>query len=205
MKIGLNENIYGKDSKVTHRKERCTVAKIIFITGGASSGKSRWAVTHFAGCDNVLYMSIMSSLDADTSRRIEYNCREREIEWNVKTNADNIAELVKGQKFSVLDSLAAYVNRAAYRKCPDYSDMNDMIRKEIEQQVIEEIIEVMTNVRESYGNMIIISTELGFCPIPSQEDARWFREILGNVNQRIANLSNEVHLSASGITFKIKG
>jgi len=181
------------------------VAKVTFITGGASSGKSRWAVTHFAGCDNVLYMVISGSLDDDTARRIDYNCKERGIEWEVKTEADNLAELVKGRKFSILDSLAAYVNRAAYRKCPDYSDMNDIIRREIEQQVINEIIDVLNNVRESNGNIIILSTELGFCPIPSQEDARWFREILGNVNQRIANLSNEVHLSASGITFKIKG
>jgi adenosylcobinamide kinase/adenosylcobinamide-phosphate guanylyltransferase len=181
------------------------VAKIVFITGGASSGKSRWAVTHFSGCDNVLYMVIANHLDGDTARRIDYNCKERGVEWDIRTEAENLAGMVKGRKFTILDSLAAYVNRVTYRKCPDYSEMNDVIRREIEQQVIGEVMEVMDNVRDFNGNMIIISTELGFCPIPSQEDARWFREILGNVNQRIANLCNEVHLSASGITFKIKG
>jgi adenosylcobinamide kinase/adenosylcobinamide-phosphate guanylyltransferase len=181
------------------------VAKITFITGGASSGKSRWAVSHFSGCDNVLYMVISSQLDSDTARRIEYNCREREVEWDIKTEAQDLAELVKGRKFTIFDCLAAYVNRISHMRCPDFSNMNDGVRKEIEQQVINEVIDVMNSVREYNANMIIISTELGFCPIPSQEDARWFREILGNVNQRIANLCNEVHLSASGITFKIKG
>jgi adenosylcobinamide kinase/adenosylcobinamide-phosphate guanylyltransferase len=181
------------------------MAKITFITGGASSGKSRWAVTQFSGCDNVLYMVISNHLDADTARRIDYNCTERDVEWDIRTEADDLAEMVKGRKFSIIDSLAAYVNRVSHKRCPDFSEMNDAIRKEIEQQIINEIIDVMNNVREYNANMIIISTELGFCPIPSQEDARWFREILGNVNQRIANLCNEVHLSASGITFKIKG
>jgi adenosylcobinamide kinase/adenosylcobinamide-phosphate guanylyltransferase len=150
-------------------------------------------------------MVIADNLDGDTLRRIEYNCKERDIEWDIRLKADNLAEIATGRKFSILDNLGAYVNRITAEMCPDNSDMDNDIRRSIEKRAIDDIVALMTAVRETNGNIVIISTELGFCPIPSQKEARWFREILGNVNQRIANLSNEVFLSASGITFKIKG
>jgi adenosylcobinamide kinase/adenosylcobinamide-phosphate guanylyltransferase len=181
------------------------VAKITFITGGAASGKSRWAVTNFAACDNVLYLVIAKSLDGDTAKRIEYNCKERDVEWDIRMSADNLAESVRGRKFTILDNLGAFVNRVSAQKCPDIADMNNDIRKEIERHAIAEITELIEAVRDSNGNLMIISTELGYCPVPDNEESRWFKEILGNVNQRIANISNEVFLSASGITFKIKG
>jgi adenosylcobinamide kinase/adenosylcobinamide-phosphate guanylyltransferase len=180
------------------------MAKITFITGG-TGGKSRWAVTAFAACDDVLYMAIADSLDPDTKRRVEFNCKERGIEWDIRTSAENLADMVVGRKFSILDNLGAYVNRIVEQKCPNPGEMSEEMRKEIEQIAITEIVSLMETVKESRGNLIIISTELGFCPTPLENEQRWFREILGNVNQRIANLSNEVYLSSSGITFKIKG
>lgn len=52
--------------------------------------------------------------------------------------------------------------------------------------------------------MIIITLETGFSVTPADPAQVAFREILGAVNQRIANMSNEVYLSASGIQFNIK-
>jgi adenosylcobinamide kinase/adenosylcobinamide-phosphate guanylyltransferase len=181
------------------------MAKISFITGGTSGGKSRWAISNFAACDNVLYMVISNNLDPDTASRIDYSCKERDIEWDIRLSADNLAEIADGRKFSILDNLGAYVNRISSQKCPNMDNITHEIRKDIEQQAIKDITELMEVVRDSNGNLIIISTELGYCPVPSEPNQRWFREILGNVNQRIANISNEVYLSASGITFKIKG
>lgn len=54
------------------------------------------------------------------------------------------------------------------------------------------------------GTMITITLETGFSVTPENHEQAIFREILGNVNQRIANTSHDVYLSASGIQFKIK-
>ncbi|MCL2072020.1 MAG: bifunctional adenosylcobinamide kinase/adenosylcobinamide-phosphate guanylyltransferase [Oscillospiraceae bacterium] len=181
------------------------MAKISFITGGASSGKTRWATAFFEACDNVLYMSIAGSMDKEISDRIKYNCESRGIEWDIQLAAENLTELIKYRKFSILDNLGAYVNRIVTQKCPDSDKMDETLRREIEKYAIDEITGLIEQVKEDNGNLLIISTELGFCPIPEKEEQRWFRAILGHVNQRIANISNEVYLSASGISFKIKG
>ena len=180
------------------------MAKIIFITGGAASGKTRWAVSHFESCDDVMYMCVADELESDTKSRIEYNCNKLGIEWNIVTKAEKLSELLEGRKFSILDSLGAYVDRAVKRACPDMSNMNEELRHTIEKQVINEIEEAIDCVKEMNGNLIIITIEQGFCPIPTDEAQKWFRKIIGDINQRIANQSTEVYLSASGIQFRIK-
>ena len=181
------------------------MAKTVFITGGAASGKSRWAVSSFASCDNVLYMVIADRIDDDTIARINYNCKKNDVEWDIRTSVTDITEAVRGRKFTIFDNLGAYVNHIIMKKCPDIDDMTDELRREIEREAINDVTELMDIVKESNANVLIISTELGFGPLPENKSQRWFREIIGNVNQRIANLSTEVYLSASGIPFKIKG
>ncbi len=44
------------------------MSKKIMITGGAASGKSRWAATYLRACDNVLYWSVSDTMDADTQK-----------------------------------------------------------------------------------------------------------------------------------------
>ena len=47
------------------------MSKTILITGGAASGKSRWAVSYLAACDYVLYLRTADEVDKDTLGRIE--------------------------------------------------------------------------------------------------------------------------------------
>ncbi|MCL2108667.1 MAG: bifunctional adenosylcobinamide kinase/adenosylcobinamide-phosphate guanylyltransferase [Oscillospiraceae bacterium] len=181
------------------------MAKIVFITGGAASGKSRWAVSSFASCDNVLYMVIADKIDDDTAARIDFNCKKNDVEWEIKTSVHNINEVAGGRKFTIFDNLGAYTNIVIKRICPNLDDMTDDIRRTIERQTISDVTELIDMAKDGNGNLLIISTELGFGPLPENQSQRWFREIIGNVNQRIANISTEVYLSASGIPFKIKG
>ena len=52
--------------------------------------------------------------------------------------------------------------------------------------------------------MTIITLETGFSVSPADPRQKALRRIIGYINQRIANSSDEVYFSASGIQFKIK-
>lgn len=88
--------------------------------------------------------------------------------------------------------------------CPDASAMTDELKKEIEKKIIGDVTEMYDTIMVKDGSMIIITLETGFSVTPADPAQAAFREILGAVNQRIANMSNEVYLSASGIQFNIK-
>ena len=180
------------------------MSKTILITGGAASGKTRWAVSYFSACDNVLYLCVTDSVDNDTMQRIEFGNKQNFVEWDIKTNVNsNLADYVTDHKFLIIDNLAAYVSKMIKDMCPNPDDMTAELKKEIEKTIIGDISDVYDKVMVIDGSMIVITLETGFSVMPDNREQQNFREILGTVNQRIANMSNEVYLSASGIQFKI--
>lgn len=181
------------------------MSKTILITGGAPSGKSRWAATHFAACDYVLYLCPDKEVDADTLYRIEYGNKQHGVEWDIVTSvASDPKQYVADHKFVIFDSLGAYTSKVIGQMCSDPDNMDDAVRKEIEKRVITDITEMHECVCKMEGSLIIVTLETGFSVTPENRAQAVFREILGNVNQRIANMSEEVYFSASGIQFKIK-
>ncbi|MBE6901005.1 MAG: hypothetical protein E7478_00865 [Ruminococcaceae bacterium] len=181
------------------------MANNILITGGAASGKSRWAVTQFAACDYVLYLRVGEAVDADTMQRIKYGNEKHGVEWDIATGAySKPVDFFTDHKFVIFDSLSSYTSRIIDEMCPDIESMGEDMRKEIEKRVISDVTDMMNCIQEKKGSMIIITLETGFSVTPENHAQALFREILGNVNQRIANTCDEVYFSASGIQFKIK-
>ena len=181
------------------------MSKTILITGGAASGKSRWAVSYLAACDYVLYLRTADAVDKDTMNRIEYSNKQNYVEWDIRTGiTENPAEQITDHKFVIFDNLTAYTSLVISQMCPDVSEIDEPTKKAIERKVIDDVTEMYDKIMVIDGNMITITLETGFSVTPENKEQAVFREILGNVNQRIANMSNEVYLSASGIQFKIK-
>ncbi len=181
------------------------MSKTILITGGAASGKSRWAASYFAACDYVLYLCVADAVDPDTKGRIDYGCKQHFVEWDIRTGMkENLASYVTDHKFVILDNLSAYVSYVVKKMCPNLEDMTNDLKKSIEKKIVEDISAIYDEVMVIDGSMITVTLETGFSVMPNNREQQIFREILGAVNQRVANMSNEVYLSASGIQFKIK-
>ncbi|MGN0667448.1 MAG: bifunctional adenosylcobinamide kinase/adenosylcobinamide-phosphate guanylyltransferase [Huintestinicola sp.] len=181
------------------------MSKTILITGGAASGKSRWAVSYFSACDYVLYLRTADKVDSDTMSRIEYGNKQNFVEWDIKTGiTSSPADLFTDHKFVIMDNLAAYTSNIINSMCPDISQITESLKKDIEKKIIADVTDMYDKIMVIDGSMIIITLETGFSVTPENRAQTIFREILGNVNQRIANMSNEVYLSTSGIQFKIK-
>lgn len=181
------------------------MSKSILITGGAQSGKSRWAVTYFAACDYVLYLRAANAVDADTLHRIEYGNKQNFVEWDIVTGAtSDPCELITDHKFVIFDSLGAYTQAIMDEMCPDITKLDENKKKTIEKRIIDDVMAMREKMEEKDGSMIIITVETGFSVTPENPVQAAYRQILGSVNQRIANTSDEVYFSASGIQFKIK-
>lgn len=181
------------------------MAKTIMVTGGASSGKTRWAATYLAACDYVLYLCSADKVDEDTLKRIEYSNKQNYVEWDIKTGiTEKPAETFTDHKFVIFDSLASYTSKAIEKMCPDISQMTPEKEKEIEGKVIEDVTAMFDSIMTIDGTMIIITLETGFSTTPESRDQAVFRKIIGTVNQRISHMCSDVYLSASGVQFKIK-
>lgn len=180
------------------------MARTILVTGGSASGKSRWAVSQFAACDNVLYIC-PGRLDDDTRNRISFSNKKNYVEWDIREGVtSNPKELFNRHKFAVFDNLSEYTVLAMQQMCPDMSQMTAEMEKAIERSVIDDVMGMFDEIRLIEGDIVIITVETGFSEKPDDPELLAKRKILGMVNQRIANESSDVYLSASGIQFKIK-
>lgn len=180
------------------------MARTILVTGGGASGKSRWAISQFAACDNVLYIC-PGRLDDDTRNRISYSNKKNYVEWDIREGVtSNPKELFNRHKFAVFDSLSAYTVLVMREMCPDIAQMTTELEKAIERRIVDDVLGMYDEIRLIEGDIVIVTVETGFSAEPENPELLMRRKILGMVNQRIANESSDVYLSASGIQFKIK-
>ena len=77
--------------------------------------------------------------------------------------------------------------------------MKDRILTGIEKEVDE-----LIGVFDKFENVVIVSNELGMGIVPGYPLGRYFREIAGKMNQRIAEIADEAYFVVSGIPMKIK-
>lgn len=185
------------------------MAESILITGGAASGKARFAVTSFAAFDNVLYLRAGEELDPDIIHRIEYSTRKNNVAWEVvKLVGAEPASQVGNHKFVIFDSISAYTRLVMREMCvgdPEVpNEITEELKKQVEKRVIVDLLSLRDRIAEKHGSIIIITIETGFSIRPANPAMAAYREILGRVNQRIANSCDEAYFSASGIQFKIR-
>lgn len=181
------------------------MSKAILITGGAASGKARYAVTGFAAFDYVLYLRMGEEVDADIRHRIEFDNKKNGVEWDVLcSHSFSPVDEVKDHKFVIFDSISSYTRMIMREMCPEKQTPDDTMKKNIEKRIIDDVSALREKVHENRGSVQIITLETGFSVVPVDGYLAAYREIVGRVNQRIANSSDEVFFSASGIQFKIK-
>lgn len=180
------------------------MTNITLITGGASSGKTRWALSFFRHCDNVLIVNTSPKLSDETINRVNYICKTNNVNWVIMNDVKSPCDTVKDHKFYIFDNLATYTANVIAEICPDEDNITAEQKELVRQRVVDNVLEMMHRVEKLNGALVIITIEPGFSYFPKNNDQVLFVEILGAINQRIANTAQEVYLSASGIQFKIK-
>jgi len=168
--------------------------KIIFILGGARSGKSTFAIKEVSEISgDRVYIATAEVLDEEMRERIENHKRLRGDGWITYEEPLRIADLVediKG-KYSVilLDCLTLWLSNL----------MKAGLNIEAE---IESFISSLLTPHSSL--MYIVSNEVGMGIVPENEMARRFRDMAGVLNQKMAEVSDKVYMVVAGIPIKIK-
>ena len=168
--------------------------KIVFITGGARSGKSSFALKQASGIPGKkAYIATAEALDEEMRKRIEDHREQRGKEWDTFEEPLMIAEVIKkiGDRYDaiVLDCLTLWLSNIMHS--------NLIIETEIER-LISSLLSHQTSV-------FIVSNEVGMGIVPENEMARKFRDMAGLLNQKIAGAADEVYIVVAGIPLKIKG
>ena len=74
----------------------------------------------------------------------------------------------------------------------------------IERPIAKEIKELISCIKKTDGIFIAVTNEVGSGIVPDNAQARLYRDMLGNVNQSLADFADEVYLLVAGIPMSVK-
>ncbi len=168
--------------------------KIIFITGGARSGKSSFAMAEASKVNGrKAYIATAEALDEEMKERIEKHKRRRGDDWVTYEEPIKIPDVLKTiegrYRLVVIDCLTLWLSNLMK------ADLN------IETEIGHFISSLVT----CHSSLIfIVSNEVGMGIVPENEMARRFRDMAGFLNQGVAEIADEVYMIVAGLPLKIK-
>ncbi|MEW6162224.1 MAG: bifunctional adenosylcobinamide kinase/adenosylcobinamide-phosphate guanylyltransferase [Nitrospirota bacterium] len=180
--------------------------KIIFITGGARSGKSTFALkeaSKISGKKAFIATAVGAYgdtplQDGEMKERIENHKSHRGKDWDIYEEPLKIADIIKkivGEySIIIIDCLTLWLSNLMH------SNLN--IEKEIED-LIGALID-LSLVTSHLSQMYIVSNEVGMGIVPDNKLARRFRDMAGLLNQKIAEVANEFYMVVAGIPIRVK-
>jgi adenosylcobinamide kinase / adenosylcobinamide-phosphate guanylyltransferase len=171
-------------------------SRIVFVTGGARSGKSSFALREAEKqSGKKAYVATAEALDDEMSHRIERHRRERGNDWETYEEPllrqETIRRLLGEYRVVLVDCLTLWVSNAI-ADC-----------RSIEGE-LDGLLDVMRHSGTGV-HVYIVSNEVGSGIVPENELARRFRDLTGTVNQKVAGSADEVYMIVAGMPVKIKG
>ena len=168
------------------------------ILGGVRSGKSREALRvaallppGFRGC----FLATAQALDADMQARVARHQAERPQGWTTVEEPYDIAgacERLAGRcDVIVLDCLTLWVS-------------NLLLRGDKDAAILDATDNLARHAALRRLSLIMVSNEVGAGVHPPTQIGLRFRDVLGEVNQRLAAVSDRVTYMVAGIPMVIK-
>jgi len=168
-------------------------AAIIFITGGARSGKSRYAQQLALELSEApVYLATSRHWDNDFEKRIQRHQNERDERWTLVEEEKYISLPALKDKVIVVDCITLWLTNFFVDNKYDIDACLEEGKKEIEA------------LKKTGNRYIIISNEIGMGVHADTEAGRKFTDLQGWMNQYIAQQAGEVILMVSGIPVLIK-
>ncbi len=173
--------------------------QIIFVTGGARSGKSSFAEQYAAKLalstkGAVVYLATAQAFDDEMSARITRHQDQRPSNWDTIEEPLAIVDAIQSINAPILllDCLSLWVSNLVLA---DWTD----------EDILKATDQLLQTLAARGGHSLLVSNEVGFGIVPDNALARRYRDTLGWVNQKAAAASAEAYLLVSGLTLTLKG
>ncbi len=173
------------------------MSRLVFVTGGARSGKSRFAqalAERFEG--ELLYVATAGIGDAEMAERVRRHRADRGERWRTLEEPLEIAlrlpQQAAGKGGVLLDCVTLWVSNLLFH------------HGEEPAAVLSAADELIAALRQVEAPVILVTNEVGDGIVPENPLARLFRDVAGEVNQRLAAASEEAWLVVAGLPVKLK-
>ena len=171
--------------------------RVALILGGARSGKSRYGLGLAARCRTPrLFVATCEPRDAEMEARIAAHQRERGSDWLTQEVPLELAATLKATQDNygvvLVDCLTMWVSNLLLQENAPAGRI---------QTACEDLLD---SLRKTSTPTILISNEVGLGIVPDNPLSREFRDQVGWLHQRLAQVADLVVLVVAGIPLPVK-
>ena len=178
------------------RKKRSNA--VVLIIGGVRSGKSRYAQRLAEQSTRVTFVATAERRqDEVMHRKIERHRAERPAHWATVEEPIALGRVIQASENKcdaiLIDSLTLFGSNLVEACGSD------------EASIEASVGELCAALKATTRTVILVSNEVGSGVVPAYALGRRFRDIVGEINQRVAAVADTVLLMVAGLPFPLKG
>jgi len=175
-----------------------TVGKAItLVLGGVRSGKSRFAQSLAARNASVVFVATAQPFDDEMQLKIQRHQAERPKEWRTIEEPLNLDRVLveEGPKHQILlvDCLTLYAANLLEADRGNPAAIEERLQR------------FYAALRSVPCSVALVSNEVGSGIVPPYPEGRRYRDFLGEINQEVAIIADNVLLMVAGLSLALKG
>ncbi|WP_213804250.1 bifunctional adenosylcobinamide kinase/adenosylcobinamide-phosphate guanylyltransferase [Granulicella sp. dw_53] len=173
-------------------------ASVTLVLGGVRSGKSRFAQRIAERSLRVTFVATAERRDdAEMHAKIERHRAERPETWATIEEPLQLAQTIQAASLDcdvlLIDCLTLFASNLLE------AHGEDSLRLQAQ------IDELCLALQSAQCSVVLVSNEVGSGVVPAYELGRRFRDLVGEINQRVASVADTVLLMVAGLPFPLKG
>jgi adenosylcobinamide kinase/adenosylcobinamide-phosphate guanylyltransferase len=169
--------------------------QIILVTGGARSGKSKYAEQRSGELGSRrLYVATAEAKDEEMAQRIAEHKKRRGDNWVTIEEPMTLSSALLAERgrtdCALVDCLTIWLSNLLLHRDANFAEDR-----------VEELVETLPHLD---FHLVLVTNEVGLGIVPDNPLARQFRDLAGWANQQIATVANEVILMVAGVPMVVK-
>jgi adenosylcobinamide kinase/adenosylcobinamide-phosphate guanylyltransferase len=174
----------------------------VLVTGGVRSGKSFHAESLLVAEPHVTYVAPGPEADVDAdpewAARVAVHRARRPDHWGTLETHDLAGALRDSEGAVLIDCLGTWLTSTI-----DELDGWDQVRDDWEPVLLDRLADTVAAIAEHRGTVVAVTNEVGMSVVPEHRSGRVFRDLLGVVNQRVAQECDDVLLVVAGRALRL--
>ena len=170
---------------------------VTLVLGGVRSGKSRYAIQLAGHAQRVTFLATAERReDGEMQRKIERHRADRPQHWTTIEEPLNLAAAIGSASncdLLLIDCLTLFAGKLLE------------VHGENAPAIAASVNALCTALMASSCSVVLVSNEVGSGVVPAFELGRRYRDLLGEINQRVAVVADHVVLMVAGLPLVLKG